>query len=96
VKLKFFKGKKHKKDVVSVFVCDCGRKYLPTFEEIVTVAVLFARNEDVIYPKSRGFQGGDMFYRMIKECMERRIIPDKRIKEKYMLEGRCPSEDIRH
>ena len=51
--------------------------HLVTMCEVITLAVLLCRNEDAIYPKSEGFQGGDMFRNDLLEWLDKREIPEE-------------------
>lgn len=95
MRLIYLRGKKHPKDIKIVFECECGRKHAPTFEEIVDLVVVTYRNEELLYPRSLGFQGGRMILKLIRDCIRANKLPDKEMLRKYMLDKTCEVLDRR-
>lgn len=71
------KGKKHENDEIILF-----NGHAPTFLELLETILLQVKNEDNIYPPSKGFKGGRMLQEFfIKYIGERRMPNDEELKQ---------------
>ena len=58
-------------------------------EELAVVCVLFSNNEDGLFPKSEGFDGGDMVMKCLQDCMQSREVNEDILKH-YKVKMRGP------
>lgn len=70
------KGRKHPRDIIYNI-----NGHLITYRELATICVQICKNEDNIYPKEKGFKGGDMFRDFMVDCMDKRDVPTEVLKE---------------
>lgn len=72
-------GKKHKEDRIYYWY-----GHQPTFQEYIALGVALVINEDNVYKKEMGFEGGDKLIRCITACLDAREVT-KEILEDHML-----------
>tara|TARA_R100000789_G_C2969659_1_gene140355 strand:- start:599 stop:829 length:231 start_codon:yes stop_codon:yes gene_type:complete len=75
--IKLRRGKKHPDDRIVLI-----NGHQITYKELAKICVIFAKNEDNIYPPPA--QGGQYFVNFLTECMNKRCVDDETM-EKYKL-----------
>ena len=78
-KLEYGKKNKYGQDIV-LFL----NGFKITMMELGIAVGFLYRNEDRIYPPSKGFEGGARFKKFINDCMDRGF-PTKELRQKYWL-----------
>ena len=72
-KFKVIQGRKSKDDSILLY------NELPvSFEDVAKMCIFFMRNEDVLYPPSKGYKGAEYFKEYIRETLETRKVPSSK------------------
>ena len=69
-RFEFIKGKKSPYDKIMLF-----NGIAVKFEDVAKMCLFFMKNEDNVYPPSKGYKGAELFKSYIKETLETRKIP---------------------
>ena len=72
--IRAIRGKKHEKDIILLV-----NEHQITYEEVAKICVIFAKNEDNIYPPPA--KGGQYFIDFLNKCLEKREVTKEILKE---------------
>ena len=73
MRFEFVKGRKSPKDFIMKF-----NGVAVKFEDVAKMCLFFMKNEDNLYPPSKGFKGAELFKEYMYEVLETREIPKNR------------------